>query len=63
MNQVTLKAIICLTLMIVLLIMALTTADIINIKLCASFGIIVGAITSHHLSNQNISHYDKKRKT
>ncbi|MFV8344694.1 MULTISPECIES: hypothetical protein [Flavobacterium] len=53
MNQLVIKIAISIVAMIVLLVMALTTHDVINSKVFASFAIILGAYSSYQLSNKN----------
>ncbi len=54
MNNILLKTIFCLPIMIALLLMAFATKDAENGQLFASAGIITGAYLSKFLSNQNI---------
>ncbi|PIF62614.1 MULTISPECIES: hypothetical protein [Flavobacterium] len=58
MNQLVIKIAISLVAMIVLLVMALTTHDVINSELFASFAIILGAYSSNQLSNKNNQNYE-----
>lgn len=62
MRQVTFKTIICLILMGALLILALATRSVINGTLYASLAIIMGAVTSHYMSNNNSVTKSKKIK-
>lgn len=60
MNQVSNKIIVCISFTIILIILSLMTNDIINSKIFASFGIILGAFTFHQMSIQNKTNYDNK---
>jgi len=52
MNFLLTKTILCLILMMVFLMIAIISTDVINRQLFASLGIITGAFTSKFISNQ-----------
>jgi hypothetical protein len=53
MNTALMKTLFCLLLMVAVLVMAFITKDVVNSKLFASLGIIIGAFGSHNLSTCN----------
>jgi hypothetical protein len=53
MNTALMKTLFCLLLMVTVLVMAFFTKDVINSKLFASLGIIIGALGFHNLSTSN----------
>ena len=53
MNQLILKIVVLSVAMFVLLVMALTTHNVIKSELFACFAIILGAYSSYQLSNKN----------
>jgi hypothetical protein len=59
MNLIVIKTIFCLMLMIVLLIMAFITKDVVNSQLFASLGIVIGASVYKLVSTQNITSNEK----
>lgn len=57
MNHLVLKTAILLVTMVVLLVLALTTQDVVKNELFSSFAIILGVYSSHQLSiNNNENH-------
>lgn len=60
MNQLSLKTLLSLVVVVILIIAALTASDLGIGKLYASLGIILIAITFHHLSSPKMTNYDKK---
>lgn len=54
MTQVTLKSGICFLLMLVSLVTALITKDVMSSKLCASFALILGGLATQTLSTKSI---------
>jgi hypothetical protein len=59
MNTALMKTLFCLLLMVAVLVMAFITKDVVNSKLFASLGIIIGALVSHNLSTCNKIYHEQ----